>query len=75
MATKPELAAHLLFEFSAFRDLSGDRSIGMDRGPIQWSSIDRYCHRYLIVGEEFERFARIIRALDEAYLGYKKEGV
>jgi hypothetical protein len=35
----------------------------MEAGAISWSSIDRYARRYCIDGDEFDRFARLIRAM------------
>ena len=82
MATLPCVAnrvdpfPHLSFEGRAFRDLSTDRPVGLDRGAIPWRSIDAYAMRYGLVGDDFERFVGIIRAMDDAYLAYcrKPEG-
>ncbi len=38
--------------------------------PITWAAIAAYAERYGIVGiDEFELFADLVRACDEAYLG------
>jgi hypothetical protein len=44
-----------------------------DRGAIPWRSIDAYAARYGLVGDDFDRFARVIRAMDAAYLDYLKK--
>jgi hypothetical protein len=67
LVNKPELAEHLEFEWRAFLDLRRDRSNGFELGRIPWSSIDRYAQRYRIDDlDEFERFARLISAMDDA---------
>jgi hypothetical protein len=53
--------------------LSSDRSIGMGPSAIPWSSIERYATRYGLPNDEFERLARLIRSMDAAFLGHKKE--
>jgi hypothetical protein len=62
-----------LFEWEAFGQLATDRTIGMEAGAIPWSSIDRYARRYRIDEDEFDRFARLIRAMDTTYLAYLKD--
>lgn len=70
VANRPDLFGHLSFEWSAFRALSTDRAAGMGIGPVPWSSIDRFARRYRIEGEEFDRFADLIQAMDTAYVAY-----
>jgi hypothetical protein len=72
--TRVDLFEYLRPEWDAFWSLSTDRPVGMSQGPIPWSSIDRYAMRYAIEGDEFDRFHDLIRALDVAFLSYKKEG-
>lgn len=53
--------------------LSADRSIGFAMGPIPFTAIDCYAERYGIEGiDAFERFHALIRAMDTAYLGFKR---
>lgn len=73
LQTKVDLFDHLRPEWDAFWALSTDRPIGMSTGAIPWTSIDRYAARYHIEGDEFDRFHDLIRALDAAFLSYKKE--
>lgn len=73
MATRVDLFPHLAVDAEAFGALSCDRQIGMGRGPIPWSSIHRYGERYGLVKDDFDRLARIIRAMDGAYLSYLNE--
>lgn len=43
-------------------------------GPIPWTAIDRYAARHDIQGaDEFERFVRLIRALDQVYMKHVAE--
>jgi len=41
-----------------------------------WRSVDAYAARHGLVGDDFDRFVRIIRAMDATYLDYfrKPEG-
>lgn len=72
VASRVDLFPHLVFEAHAFRELSTDRPIGFDRGAIPWRSIDAFAGRYGLVGDEFDRLAGIIRAMDAAYLAHMK---
>lgn len=45
----------------------------MDRGPIPWSSIDRFAERYGFIGDDFDRLCFLIRSMDRAYLDYFKK--
>ena len=73
VATRTDPISHLLLEWEAFGQLSTDRPVGLIRGAIPWSSIDRYAARYRIEGEGFERFCRLIRAMDAAYVSHVKD--
>lgn len=73
MQSRVDPFEHLRCDWKAFWALSTDRQIGMTAGAIPWSSIDRYAQRFDVIGDEFERLMRVIRAMDGAYLGYKKE--
>ncbi|WP_316234670.1 hypothetical protein [Bradyrhizobium sp. SZCCHNR1020] len=64
---------HLGFEWRAFAELRTDRPVGLDLGAIPWSSIDAFAIRHGIAGDEFERFCRLIRALDIAERAYIRE--
>lgn len=52
----------------AFWALNSSRSMGMGPGGIPFLAIDRYAARYGI--EDFERFHRLILAMDSVYLEY-----
>ena len=73
VATRTDPASHLLLEWEAFAQLSTDRPVGLTRGAIPWCSLDRYAARYRIEGEDFDRFCRLIRAMDAVYLAYLKD--
>ncbi|WP_073052814.1 phage tail assembly chaperone [Kaistia soli] len=69
MQSRPALARHLLFEWTAFRRLALDRPRGFGIAPIPWSSIDRYANRFGIADpDRFERFSRLMMAMDAAVL-------
>lgn len=65
---------HLQFHYVAFWELSTDRQIGFGIGPLPWSAIDRYAGRFGIDDpDEFDRFKRLMRAMDRAFLGWRGE--
>lgn len=69
--SQPDLSPHLVQVWEAFHNLTTERQLGAlgGCGPIPWSSIERYARRYGIEElDEFEWFARLIRAVDTAYL-------
>ena len=62
-------APHLAFIWSAFWDLSTDRSSGMGVGPIPFSAIDRFAERYGIHDlDDFDTFKALIHEMDGVYL-------
>lgn len=75
LENRPELAAHLAFEWRAFLELSTDRPVGFSgAGPIPWVAIDRYAVRYGVHDpDDFEAFLTRIRALDAAWLARQAE--
>lgn len=71
LLTRPDLWPHLVHVRNAFSELSSDRPLGAmgGCGPIPWCALDRYADRYGMDDlDEFERFARLIRAQDRVYL-------
>lgn len=69
LANRVDAEPHLQWVWRAFRNLNGDRQIGIDgAGPIFWSSIDAYARRYRIKGDRFERLVDLIRAMDDEWL-------
>jgi hypothetical protein len=74
VATRTDPFSHLLLEWEAFAQLSTDRPVGLTRGAIPWSSIDRYAARHGIDGDDdFNRFCALIRAMDATYLAHLKD--
>ena len=65
---KPLLRVGLDFYWRAFWELSTDRHIGMAEGPIPWTAMNHWALRNGVVGEEFDRFVLLIKAMDVAYL-------
>ncbi|XUM25114.1 phage tail assembly chaperone (plasmid) [Bradyrhizobium oligotrophicum S58] len=57
---------HLLFEWEAFGELRTDRPVGLESGAIPWGAINAFALRHDIMGDEFARFLRLIRAMDAA---------
>lgn len=54
----------------AFWDLSSDRQIGMDIGPIPWHSIKAYADTF---GMPSDIFCRVVRAMDKFFMRRRKE--
>ena len=65
----PRLWPHLLEYYTAFIELSTDRTIGMEVGPIPYSSLAMYADRFEF---DVEDFVYILRQMDLAYLGHSK---
>lgn len=68
MQARTEVEAHLAFEWTAYHRLNRDRPVGFGAAPLPWSSIDRYAQRYGIEGDAFERFTKLMQAMDAAFL-------
>jgi hypothetical protein len=73
VVTRADPHAYLLLEWEAFDQLSTDRPVGLTRGAIPWTAIDRYAARHGIEAEDFDRFCALIRAMDTAYLAHFKD--
>lgn len=71
IANAPQLFDGLELYYLAFIDLSTDRGIGFGEGPIPWTSIDRYCARLGLEGEEREDFHHYVRAMDKTFLAFR----
>ncbi len=69
----PELNAGLGLYYTAFLDLHGCRQLGMAMGPIDWLTIDRYCERYKLEGEQYEDMHYFINHMDAAYMKYESD--
>ena len=66
---KPELKIGLEFYWRAFWELATCRQIAHGaEGPIPWTSMNEYATRFEIRGDEFDRFAMVIKAVDSKYL-------
>lgn len=65
---RPKLASSAVCYWEAFCSLSTDRPGGMGVMPIPWSSIDRYARRHGIEGEDFDRLAKLVMAVDAAWM-------
>lgn len=67
LENRPDLLPGLWMYIRAFMDLQSDRQIGMDAGPIPWTSIVNWCHlngMYDI--NDIETTVRYIRAMEQA---------
>lgn len=73
MQTRVDVLDELKSDWHAYFALSTDRPSGLAQGAIPWSSLDRYAQRFGIIGDEFDRFVSVMRAMDVAFLDYKKE--
>lgn len=66
----PELLPGADEFLSAFWQLSGDRQLGMQAGPIPFASIDRWAARAGIVDpDEFQCLVNCIQVMDAEWLG------
>lgn len=65
---RPDVWEHLAFAWAAWWELHSDRPIGMGgAGAIPFSAIDRYAERYGLIGDAFETFIDLIRAMEGVY--------
>lgn len=64
---RPAVPEHLLFYWSAFWELSSDRSFGMGMGPIPHSSISQYAAGRNLDNDMTDKFTAIIRNMDGGY--------
>lgn len=69
----PELNAGLALYYTAFLNLHGCRQLGTAMGPIDWITIDRYCERYGLEGEQYEDMHYYISHMDAAYMKYEND--
>lgn len=69
---RPKIPPHLIPVWDAYASLERDRPLTMGGpGPIPFSSIDAYARRYGIDDlVEFDRFRRLIMAMDSQYLSH-----
>jgi len=66
LENRPILLPGLDVYFNAYRDLSYDRPIGMDVGPIPWSSIVKWCQYNNIHDiNDIDTCIRYIRKLEQ----------
>jgi hypothetical protein len=65
---EPEIEERLLPYVDAFAVLSAGRTVGMAANPIPLTEIEAYCRLYQV--EDTDRFIRLIRAMDGAYMDY-----
>ena len=57
----------------AFVELSSCRSVGMDLGQIPWRDVVAYADRAGLRDPMTRVFTQVVRALDDAYLGWLRE--
>lgn len=69
----PELMPGLNLYYNAFFALHGCRQLGAAMGPIDWVTVDRYCQRYGIEGEQYEDMHFYIGQMDAAYMKYEND--
>lgn len=75
--SRPSIQPHLIPVWDAYTSLDRDRLVGMGGpGPIPFSSIDLFARRYGIEDiAEFDRFRRLIMAMDAEYLKFVAERI
>lgn len=57
---------------TAFLDLTTTRTVGEVEGPVSWSTVDQYAHRYDVSGPQFDDLWYHVSHLDKAYLDRPK---
>ncbi len=67
----PRLHPGLELYYTAFKELSTCRAIGMAAGPIPWTAMETYADKLGLTGDDFERFTVLVRMLDSEYLEYQ----
>jgi len=61
------------FYFAAFWELSSERQVGQVFGPIPWSRVVDYAFFAGLNASMLSLFLRVIRAMDDGYLGWLRE--
>ncbi len=56
-----------------FMDLDGSRINGMSMGRIPWLTIDDYCERIGVVGDQRTDLIYCVQALDAWYVDWHRE--
>jgi hypothetical protein len=69
----PTLEFGLELFYTAFMDLSSERSSGWTTGPIRYSVILEYCAAHEITGEQRDDMLYHIRAMDATYLEHSRK--
>ena len=69
----PELHQGLQLYYIAFLDLTSCRQLSEVIGPIDWITIDRYCERHNITGEQYEDMHYYLGRMDLAYLEHVRK--
>lgn len=65
---KPQVPVGLEFVWRAFWELSTDRDLGMAEGPIPWTAMNDYAYRYGLMGDDFDYFVLLLKAMDSVYI-------
>lgn len=74
IANAPELDIGLRIYYEAFLDLSTCRPLGMQEGPIPYTSITAYFHQLVCMdSEQHWAGVRIIQAMDGAYMKFRND--
>jgi hypothetical protein len=69
---KPNITG-LEFYFGAYCDLQSDRQIGMDIGPIPWTSVVRWCRLHGIHDiDDIDTINRYLRAMERAEYSFRE---
>ena len=69
----PELDMGLGLYMQAFLDLDSSRINGMSMGRISWLTIDDYCKRIGVVGDQRIDLIYCVQGLDNWYVGWHRE--
>lgn len=68
----PQLDRQQELAMLVWRDLCGERQIGMSVGPIPWRAIVQWCDRYMVQDSEY--VIELVQAIDAEFLSTDATG-
>jgi hypothetical protein len=63
---EPKLTHFQSLAFTAWRDLCGERAVGLSLGPIPWRAIVAWCDRYRVL--DAEALIELVQCIDTEWL-------
>jgi hypothetical protein len=68
LGDEPKLTAFQQLAFTAWRDLCGERAVGLSLGPIPWRAIVAWCDRYRV--SDAEGLIELVQCIDTEWLSH-----